>query len=116
MKLSDLPEGTVVEFPVEGHYEKSDTHWMHMYGHCPDCDADDVFTHEEAEEKFGEFFSIISMPFSVVWQLAIMLAEEYKDYNDGKEPTFEEIIKDAIDEVAERTELQKRMEEDKRDN
>lgn len=111
MKLYELPVGTVVDFEGEGYYEKRDNgDWYAVTGHCVDCMDDDFIKADSIVEddvvascsindKPSRGYKIISMPFDIVLQLAINLADEYDNYDgEGNPITINGIIRDAIEE------------------
>lgn len=95
MKTSEFPVGTVVDVKLDGFYGKVENgDWILIS--CVDCVRERIIDNDEIDQKD---VTIISMPFGVVWQMAIMLADEYGDIDsEGELITFDGIIQDAVGE------------------
>jgi hypothetical protein len=96
-KPSDLPLGTTIEDKTEGTWTSNSVGmWEPSIYHCVDCLDDDKITDEAADDLFKNF-EIVSIPYGVAVQLAIMLRDEYGTVDaEGEAITVDGLIADAI--------------------
>lgn len=95
MKISKYPTGTVVNFKGYGKYEKLESgEWKSTEK------VNTFFTNKYLKDmiKAGTLsFTVVSIPYRVVVELLSMLQEEYGDTDsEGKDVTYDSILKDAI--------------------
>lgn len=95
MKLSELPVGTTIDIEGEGRYEKRENDlWSST------TMENDTFLTDFLEKEYADKVRIVSVPFSLAWQLAIQLQDEYGYVDaEGEDITVEGLIADAASEV-----------------
>lgn len=91
MKISELPVGTVIDIEGEGRYEQThDGLWSAT------TMENDTFSTDFLEKEYADKVRILSVPFGLAWQLAIMLSDEYDSVDsEGEDITLDGIISDA---------------------
>lgn len=92
MKMSELPEGSLIDIEGLGQYELSDK-WRGKNGKLGDRLL------KETVDKLHQMdqVTVISVPFGVVAQLVLMLQDEYGDVDsEGKDITFSSVFGDAV--------------------
>lgn len=96
LKPSELPVGTTIEVDDAGRYEKHENNiWLSIKN------ENDSFSSDFIEKEYDDKVKIIAMPFSVVWQLAILLQDEYGTVDaEGEDITLEGLVVSAVGEVA----------------
>jgi hypothetical protein len=96
MKISEFPVGTTIEVDDAGRYEKHENDiWLSTKN------ENDSFSSDFIEKEYHDKVKIIAMPFSVVWQLAILLQDEYGTVDaEGEDITLIGLVASAVSEVA----------------
>lgn len=117
LKPSQMPVNTTIETPDTGRWTKNSKRaWYADDVHCLDCEVvfdveQDALTADEHKEAAGvyklhdtpsdEFFTdfkTISLPWGVVAQMALMLRDEYGDYDsEGEVIAVSDLINSGIE-------------------
>lgn len=88
MKLEQLPvEAVVISNKTHERWEKdNDDYWGEVSFHCVDCR--EQLTKEEAEERFGDDFKIISLPVSFLADLEGVSTEVWLEAHEKSGWTY----------------------------
>lgn len=100
MKASEYPEGTVIELKDGSEYQKSETHWLAVNGHCVDCMDDDNYTIAAMDDMTDEGgFKVLSVPFKYTLALVNDLADAYSGRHITNPFTLNLLFREVIEEV-----------------
>lgn len=98
MKPSELPVRTTIEVDGTEWTKGTIDFWYPASAHCVDCRDEDKVSNVFVDEKFAKY-ELVTVPFGVVWQMAISLGDEYGSTDaEGNPITYYGLVESAIEE------------------